>query len=149
MVTVSLNSFADTFQKWCKRIGYHFSYTDAERIHAIVKRSVAAFPKNDSTKLLIAPPFDSSIAIVLSYTTDCLLDVVACLLKPIIRRIHIVFMYSHCPNATFFSKLKKLKKYKHKLNGTLNLLSCHTAIQIRQFRSTDCPNNLCCYRVLF
>lgn len=37
VATVSLSSFADTFQKWCKRTGYHFSYADAERIHSMPK----------------------------------------------------------------------------------------------------------------
>lgn len=63
MATVSLSSFADTFQKWCKKTGYRFSYADAERIHSIAKRSVATFPKNDSTKLLITQAVDSLNAV--------------------------------------------------------------------------------------
>ena len=53
VAALSLNAFADTFQKWCKRTGYRFSTSDAERIHAAAKNAVATLPKNDSTKLLI------------------------------------------------------------------------------------------------
>lgn len=60
---VSLNSFSDTFQKWCKRSGYRFSLSDAERIHRIARGLVATFPKNDSTKLLIAQAVDSLNAV--------------------------------------------------------------------------------------
>lgn len=49
----SFSSFADTFQKWCKRTGYRFSTSDAERIHTAARNAVATLPKNDSTKLLI------------------------------------------------------------------------------------------------
>lgn len=63
VATVSLNSFADSFQKWCKRTGYHFSYADAERIHRIARNSVATFPKNDSTKILITQAVDSLNAV--------------------------------------------------------------------------------------
>ena len=63
VATVSLNSFADSFQKWCKRTGYHYSYADAERIHRIARNSVATFPKNDSTKLLITQAVDSLNAV--------------------------------------------------------------------------------------
>ena len=59
VATVSLKSFADTFQKWCKKTGYRFSYADAERIHSIARNAVATFPKNDSTKTLITQAIDS------------------------------------------------------------------------------------------
>lgn len=59
VATVSLKSFADTFQKWCKRTGYRFSYAEAERIHSIARNAVATFPKNDSTKTLITQAIDS------------------------------------------------------------------------------------------
>ena len=59
VATVSLKSFADTLQKWCKRTGYRFSYADAERIHNIARNAVATFPKNDSTKTLITQAIDS------------------------------------------------------------------------------------------
>jgi transposase len=63
VATSSLTSFADTFQKWCKRTGYHFSPSEAERIHSIARNSVATFPKNDSTKLLITQAVDSLNAV--------------------------------------------------------------------------------------
>lgn len=53
VAALSLSSFADTFQKWCKRTGYRFSTSDAERIHTAARNAVATLPKNDSTKLLI------------------------------------------------------------------------------------------------
>ena len=66
VATVSLKSFADTFQKWCKRTGYRFSYADAERIHSIARNAVATFPKNDSTRTLITQAIDSLNSIYVS-----------------------------------------------------------------------------------
>lgn len=59
VAAVSLNSFADTFSKWCKRTGYHFSMADVQRIHSIARDSVATLQKNDSTKLLVTQAADS------------------------------------------------------------------------------------------
>lgn len=59
VAALSFSSFADTFQKWCKRTEYHYSLADAERIHGIARNSVATLTKNDSTKLLITQAVDS------------------------------------------------------------------------------------------
>ncbi len=59
----SLSTFADTFQKWCKRTGYHYSLSDAKRIHGIARNSVATLTKNDSTKLIITQAVDSLNAV--------------------------------------------------------------------------------------
>ena len=59
----SFSSFADTFQKWCKRTGYHYSLSDAKRIHGIARNSVATLAKNDSTKLLITQAVGSLNAV--------------------------------------------------------------------------------------
>lgn len=59
----SFSSFADTFQKWCRRTGYHYSLSDAKRIHGIARNSVATLAKNDSTKLLITQAVDSLNAV--------------------------------------------------------------------------------------
>ena len=53
VAAVSLRSFANTLEKWCKRSGYHYSSADAEYIHAQARNAVATLPRNDSTKLLI------------------------------------------------------------------------------------------------
>lgn len=53
VATLSLNAFADKFLKWCKRTGYRFNPSDAQRIHTIARNTVATLPKNNSTKLLI------------------------------------------------------------------------------------------------
>ena len=42
---------------------YRFSQSDAERLHAAARNSVATFPKNDSTKLLIVQAVDSLNAV--------------------------------------------------------------------------------------
>ena len=63
VAALSLSSFADTFQKWCKRTGYHYSQSDAERIHGIARNSVATLTKNDSTKTLITQAVDCLNAI--------------------------------------------------------------------------------------
>lgn len=54
---------AGMLRKWCKRTGYKFSASDAERIHAIARNAVATLPKNDSTKLLITQATNSLNAI--------------------------------------------------------------------------------------
>ena len=59
VAALSLAAFTDTFQKWCKRTGYKFSASDAERVHAIARNAVATLPKNDSTKLLITQATNS------------------------------------------------------------------------------------------
>lgn len=63
VATLSLNAFADTFHKWCRRTGYRFNFLDAERIHNVARNAVATFQKNDSTKLLITQAVDSLNAI--------------------------------------------------------------------------------------
>ena len=63
VAALSLATFTDTFQKCCKRTGYKFSASDAERIHAIARNAVATLPKNDSTKLLITQATNSLNAI--------------------------------------------------------------------------------------
>ena len=60
---VSLAAFSDAYRKWCTRSGYRFSQSDAERLHAAARNSVATFPKNDSTKLLITQAVDSLNAV--------------------------------------------------------------------------------------
>ena len=53
VAAVSLRSFAITLEKWCKRNGYRYSFSDAEDIHAQARNAVATLPQNDSTKLLM------------------------------------------------------------------------------------------------
>jgi len=64
VTSTSFSSFADTFQKWCKRNGYQFSYAKAEEIFHLAKNSVATFPKNDSTKILITQSANSLTVIL-------------------------------------------------------------------------------------
>lgn len=63
MAGVSLAAFSDAYRKWCARSGYRFSQSDAEKLHAAARNAVATFPKNDSTKLLIAQAVDSLNAV--------------------------------------------------------------------------------------
>lgn len=64
---ILIHNFSDNsirnVKKWCKRTGYKFSASDAERIHAIARNAVATLPKNDSTKLLITQATNSLNAI--------------------------------------------------------------------------------------
>lgn len=55
----SLQTFSDTYRKWCAKEGYRFSVADAERIHRYAKSAVTTFPKNTSTKTLITQVADS------------------------------------------------------------------------------------------
>ena len=50
---VKFETFADRYLKWCKRNGYKFSLTKAQRIHSTSEGSFATLPKSDETKLLI------------------------------------------------------------------------------------------------
>jgi transposase len=60
---VSFAAFSDAYRKWCKRTGYRFSLSDAEKLYRAARNAVATFPKNDSTKLLIAQAVDSMNAV--------------------------------------------------------------------------------------
>jgi transposase len=60
---VSFATFSDAYRKWCKRTGYRFSLSDAEKLYRAARNAVATFPKNDSTKMLIAQAVDSLNAV--------------------------------------------------------------------------------------
>ena len=49
----SLQAFAEHYQKWCKRNGYNFSASKAEKIYQSSSDLIDVFPKDDSTKTLI------------------------------------------------------------------------------------------------
>ena len=51
---VSEKAFAERYQKWCKRKGYHFSAEKATELYAASCGHITTLPKNDNTKLLIA-----------------------------------------------------------------------------------------------
>ena len=50
---MSLNSFVDHYQKWCKRKKYNFSQSKAEEIYGKAKELVPVLPKDEITKLII------------------------------------------------------------------------------------------------
>lgn len=56
---ISLHMFIQAYQKWCKKEGYRFQNTDANKIYCCAKNAVATFPKNSSTKLLISQAVDT------------------------------------------------------------------------------------------
>ena len=49
----SENAFAERYQKWCKRMGYNFSRTQAADIYIGSLGHIVTLPKNSNTKLLI------------------------------------------------------------------------------------------------
>ena len=49
----SLAAFTELYRNWYRRKGYNFSADKAEKIYHASSDLIAAFPKNDSTKLLI------------------------------------------------------------------------------------------------
>ena len=59
MAGISLAAFSNVYCKWCAESGYRFSQSDVEKLHTAARNAVAAFPQNDSTKLLIAQAVDS------------------------------------------------------------------------------------------
>lgn len=60
---LSKRSFEETYQKWCKKEGYYFRTVDVEKIYDCAKSAVATFPKNESTKVLIAQAVNSLNAV--------------------------------------------------------------------------------------
>lgn len=55
---MSLNTFIDHYQKWCKRKKYNFSKSKAEEIYGAAKELVPVLPKDDLTKLIIKQAVD-------------------------------------------------------------------------------------------
>lgn len=49
----SLHAFSEGYAKRCKREGYLFSQTDAQRIYSKAKEAVAVFPKSESTQAIL------------------------------------------------------------------------------------------------
>lgn len=49
---VSEKAFTDRYQKWCKRMGYHFSAAKASDIYIDSLGHIVNLPKNNNTKLL-------------------------------------------------------------------------------------------------
>jgi transposase len=50
---VSLKAFSLRYQKWCKRMGYHFSAAKAAEVYAHSKSVFPTLPKSDAAKLLV------------------------------------------------------------------------------------------------
>ena len=50
---MSLNAFADHYQKWCKRKKYNFSKDKADEIYGTAKELIPVLPKDDLTKLIV------------------------------------------------------------------------------------------------
>ena len=50
---LSLASFTQRYQKWCKRHGYNFSSGKAAEIHESTKNQIAMLPKDAMTKMLV------------------------------------------------------------------------------------------------
>lgn len=55
---MSLNAFADHYQKWCKRRKYNFRRSKAEEIYEKAKELVPVLPKDNITKLIIRQAVD-------------------------------------------------------------------------------------------
>ena len=49
----SYNAFSERYQKWCKRHGYFFKQSNAEKVYALVKNAVVLVPKSGVTKVLV------------------------------------------------------------------------------------------------
>ena len=55
---MSLNSFIDHYQNWCKRKKYNFSQSKAEEIYGKAKELVPVLSKDAITKLIIKQAVD-------------------------------------------------------------------------------------------
>lgn len=49
----SLNAFSERYRKWCKRHGYIFKQSSAEKIYALAKNAIVLVPKSNVTKILV------------------------------------------------------------------------------------------------
>ena len=49
----SYNAFSERYRKWCKRHGYFFKQSNAEKVYALVKNAVVLVPKSGVTKVLV------------------------------------------------------------------------------------------------
>ena len=50
----SYNAFSERYQKWCKRHGYFFKQSNAEKVYALAKNAVVLAPKSGVTKVLVS-----------------------------------------------------------------------------------------------
>ena len=66
---LSLKTFNDKYQKWCKRNGYNYSYDKAKEIHTFARSCVSVLPINDTTKNLIEAAAKQLISIFESANT--------------------------------------------------------------------------------
>ena len=55
---ISLNTFIDHYQNWCKRKKYNFSQSKTEEIYGKAKELVPVLPKDNITKLIIKQAVD-------------------------------------------------------------------------------------------
>ena len=49
----SYNAFSERYRKWCKRHGYFFKQSNAEKVYALAKNAVVLVPKSGVTKVLV------------------------------------------------------------------------------------------------
>ncbi len=49
----SYNAFSERYRKWCKRHGYFFKQSNAEKVYALAKNAVVLVPKSEVTKVLV------------------------------------------------------------------------------------------------
>lgn len=55
---MSLNTFAEHYQKWCKKKKYNFSYAKAEEIYGKAKELIPVLPKDETTRFIIKQAID-------------------------------------------------------------------------------------------
>ena len=63
VASISLKAFSEKYAGWCKREGYLYSYSDAERIHHAARAVAATLPKCESTRILVAQSVDALNAV--------------------------------------------------------------------------------------
>ena len=49
----SCSAFSERYRKWCKRHGYFFKQSNAEKVYALAKNAVVLVPKSKVTKVLV------------------------------------------------------------------------------------------------
>ena len=66
---VSLKSFCERYQRWCKRKRYNFSASKAEEVYDASLGHFTTLPRNDNTKLLITAAAAELIAVMTTLAT--------------------------------------------------------------------------------
>lgn len=65
----SLDAFTERYRKWCKRHGYNFKQSTAQKVYDLANSAVVLVPKSDLTQVLVQEASNQVTAISKSVET--------------------------------------------------------------------------------